>query len=110
MAALYCLVSVPFYWATANLGLFVMAVVDGLILIAFIVVASTVGKPLSFMNCYRIPNNVNINNAESAYQLVNSLAETVKSGGKLGLWTWASATKSNCLETKTIWGLSIALW
>lgn len=93
----------------ANLGLFVMAGFDGLLLIAFIIVSCTVGKPLSFINCYRIRNTTSINNADSAFDLVQNLVSTIKTG-KLDLWHWAAATRPICMESKAIWGLSITLW
>ena len=54
IATLYIMVSIGYYWSQANLGLLVMAGVDSLLLIAFIVCAVTLGKPMSFLNCYVI--------------------------------------------------------
>ena len=31
-------------------------------------------------------------------------------GDKLGLASWAGATKSNCFQVKAVWGMGIALW
>ncbi|OCL04508.1 hypothetical protein AOQ84DRAFT_116204 [Glonium stellatum] len=110
IATLYCLVSIAFYWSEANLGLFVMSGVDSLLLIAFIVVAVTVGKPLSFLNCYMIGAASKEVDAASAYAFTMSVSENLNTmGSKLGLGNWAGATKTNCFETKTVWGLSIAL-
>jgi hypothetical protein len=105
-------VSIGFYWAQANLGLLVMSGVDGLLLIAFIVVAVTVGKPLSFLNCYVIGKAASTAaEAQSAYAFTMSVAQNLNTmGSNLGLASWAGATKSNCFQSKTIWGLSIALW
>lgn len=110
IAALYCLLSIPFYWGPANVGLFVMTAIDSLLLLAFVVVAVTVGKPLSFLNCYMVKNTSATTDAVSAYNLVTSLSSRIEAGGKLNLSDWADATRANCFETKTIWGLSIALW
>jgi len=110
IATLYCLVSIAFYWSEANLGLFVMSGVDSLLLIAFIVVAVTVGKPLSFLNCYVIGSASQEVEAASAYAFTASVAENINTwGNKVALGSWAGATKANCFETKAIWGLSIAL-
>jgi hypothetical protein len=49
IAALYIMVSIGYYWSFANLGLLVMAAIDSLLLIAFIVCAVTLGKPMSFL-------------------------------------------------------------
>ncbi|OCK77758.1 hypothetical protein K432DRAFT_303473 [Lepidopterella palustris CBS 459.81] len=110
IATLYCLVSIAFYWSEANMGLFVMSGVDSLLLIAFIVVAVTVGKPLSFLNCAFIGNASKSVDEASAYAFAESVAQNLNVvGSKLGLGSWAGATKTNCYETKAIWGFSIAL-
>ncbi|KAF2458417.1 hypothetical protein BDY21DRAFT_363302 [Lineolata rhizophorae] len=110
IATLYSLVSIAFYWAEANLGLLVMAGVDGLLLIAFIVIAVTVGKPLSFLNCYAIGDSSASTTTTSTYAFVESVQENWNTmGSNLNLSNWAGATKANCFETKAMWGLSIAL-
>lgn len=110
LATLYCAVSIAFFWSEAYLGLFVMAGIDFLLLIAFIVVAVCLGKPVSFLNCYRLSNASNSQTAASAYTYVTSIASKLNvSGSQLSLASFAGATKANCFETKTIWGLSIAL-
>jgi hypothetical protein len=89
-----------------------MAGVDSLLLIAFIVVAVTVGKPLSFLNCYAIgkaPSKAA--EVQAAYAFTVSVKNNLNTdGSKLPMVFWAGATKSNCFQTKTVWGLSIALW
>lgn len=111
IATLYCIISIAFYWAEAQLGLFVMAGVDGLLLIAFIVVAVSLGKPLSFLNCAVVKSASSAVDAEAAYAFTMSVASNLnKTGSKLSLFSWVGATKANCYEAKAIWGLSIALW
>ncbi|KAF2119750.1 hypothetical protein BDV96DRAFT_352174 [Lophiotrema nucula] len=110
IATLYILVSIAFYWSEANLGLLVMSGVDSLLLIAFIVVAVTVGKPVSFLNCYVIGKTSKEVEASSAYAFTVSVANNInKMGDKLGLAAWAGTTKSNCFQVKAVWGLGIAL-
>lgn len=110
LAALYCLISIPFFYARANLGLFVMTGLDGAILLAFIVVSVVLGKPVSFLNCKNVANTDAAANASSASAFAESLASNLgKSGSTLGLHDWAGSTKMNCYETKAIWGLCIAL-
>lgn len=88
-----------------------MSGVDSLLLIAFIVVAVTVGKPLSFLNCYVIGKASKEVDAQSAYAFTTSVANNLNTfGSNLNLGNWAGATKANCFQTKTVWGLSIALW
>ncbi|KAF2708040.1 hypothetical protein K504DRAFT_534722 [Pleomassaria siparia CBS 279.74] len=110
IATLYVAVSIAFYWSQANLGLLVMAGVDSLLLIAFIVVAVTLGKPLSFLNCYVIGKTSDQVDAQSAYAFAMSVAQNLNTmGSNLPLGNWAGATRTNCFQSKTIWGLSIGL-
>jgi hypothetical protein len=110
IAALYIMVSIGYYWSFANLGLLVMAAIDSLLLIAFIVCAVTLGKPMSFLNCYVIDKASYEVDAASAYAFVQSTRQNLNTmGSGLDLSHWAGATKSNCFQAKTIMGLSIAL-
>ncbi|KXL49321.1 hypothetical protein M433DRAFT_72567 [Acidomyces richmondensis BFW] len=110
LAAFYCLITIPFFYARANLGLFVMAGMDAALLLAFVIVSVVLGKPLSFLNCMIVANTSAAANAQSASTFTQSLASNLgKSGSILGLEDWAGSTRVNCYETKTIWGLCIAL-
>jgi len=110
IATLYVAVSIAFYWSQANLGLLVMSGIDSLLLIAFIVVAVTLGKPLSFLNCYVIGKTSEQVDAQSAYAFAMSVAQNLNTmGSNLPLGNWAGATRTNCIQSKTIWGLSIGL-
>jgi hypothetical protein len=110
IAAFYSLISLPFFYSNANLGLLVMAVMDGLLLIGFIIVSVLLGKPVSYLDCMVIGDSNAAGSAQSAVQFAQSLASTFNnSDGTLMLSNWASATRMNCLETKAVWGLAIAL-
>ncbi|KAF2840892.1 hypothetical protein M501DRAFT_1010086 [Patellaria atrata CBS 101060] len=110
IATLYTLVSISFYWAQANLGLLVMAGLDGLILIAWIVVAVSLGKPLSYLNCYVIGDASAAADAQAAYAFAASITDNINVSGSKSQWELlASTTKTNCFESKAAWGLSIAL-
>jgi hypothetical protein len=88
------------------MGLFVMAGADALILLAFIVVSVVVGKPVSHVNCY----NLSLNKPNVGMNLVDILAQVSATGsGNMPLSVWNSVSKSNCFETKAIWGMAIAL-
>lgn len=88
-----------------------MSGIDSLLLIAWIVCAVTLGKPVSFLNCYVIGKASPSVDAESAYAFTMSVTQNLNTmGSYLQLGNWAGATKSNCFQTKTIWGLCIALW
>lgn len=110
IATLYIMVSVGYYWSQANLGLLVMAGVDSLLLIAFIVCAVTLGKPISYLNCYVIGKSSLEVDAQYAYAFVSSTSQNLnKSGSKLDLQHWAGVTRNNCFQAKTTWGMTIAL-
>ncbi|KAF2093828.1 hypothetical protein NA57DRAFT_27015, partial [Rhizodiscina lignyota] len=114
IATLYTLVSIAFYWATANLGLFVMTAVDSLLLIAFIVVAVDFGKPVSYLNCYTI-HTTSGDPLKYAFAVESSLKDAVSSSAGAGSMPFSffnlvtHTTQARCFETKAIWGLSIAL-
>ena len=110
LAALYCLISIPFFYARANLGLFIMAGLDSALLLAFVIVAVVLGRPLSFLNCANVANANAAADASSASAFTQSLTSNLgKSGSTLGLGNWAGSTRMNCYETKAIWGMCIAL-
>jgi len=103
LATLYTLVSISFYWASANIGLFVMAGVDFLIFIAFTVVSVSIGRPIASLNCYYPFQSF-------AGDILQDLQDNIgKPGSTLSLQAWSGMTKSNCFETKAIWGFCIAL-
>jgi hypothetical protein len=103
IATLYTIVSVAFYWSIANMGLFIMAGVDSLIMIAWIVISVVTGKPVSYLNCYHPGETTN------GHILVDILQNLNQDGSVLSLENWSGLNKSNCFETKTIWGFSIIL-
>ena len=78
----------------------VSTALDSLLLIAVIVVAVTVGKPLSYLNCAALPSS----GATSSF--LDSVGQNMS---KVNYWIWAGASKTTCFEMKAIWGLSIAL-
>lgn len=87
-----------------------MGGVDGLLLLAFVVVSVVLGKPISFLNCMNVANKDAAATASSASAFAQSLASNLgRSGSTLGLQNWAGSTRINCYETKAIWGLCIAL-
>ncbi|RMZ73025.1 membrane-associating domain-containing [Pyrenophora seminiperda CCB06] len=108
IAALYIIVSIGYFWSQANLGLLIMAGVDSLLLIAFIVCAVTLGKPVSFLNCYVIGKSSADIDAQYASAFVASTVENLnKSVSSLG--HWAGVTRGNCFQAKAVWGMAIAL-
>ena len=89
-----------------------MATIDSLLLIAFIVVAVSVGKPLSYLNCYLDRSDLaRTTDTSSAAVFIQSITDSIgRDGAKLSWEFWAGATQGNCMESKAIWGFSIALW
>lgn len=82
---------------------------DSLLLIAVIVVAVTVGKPLSYLDCQSIGQIAGTSSSAAAFNA--ALGDSLnKAGGKVDYGDWIGGTKATCLEMKSIWGLSIALW
>ncbi|CAC9889624.1 unnamed protein product [Aureobasidium pullulans] len=83
--------------------------IDSLLLLAFVVVSVTLGKPLSLLNCFAIAEVDGKIDATGVAYWLQSLVQNIKQGGSIGLYVWAGTTRINCLETKAIWGLCIAL-
>lgn len=111
IATLYIMLSVGYFYSHARLGLLVMAAVDSLLLIAFIVCAVTLGKPMAYLNCYVIGSASYAVDSASAYAFVAATTQNLNhAGSDLDMSHWAGATKSNCFQAKTVWGLSVALW
>lgn len=73
---------------------------DGICLIAVIVVACVLGKPVSYLSCPTLPNNGNTAN------FIHSLFRNLS---RKDTFEWADPDKATCFEIKAIWGLSISL-
>ncbi|KAI5467478.1 hypothetical protein BGZ63DRAFT_28350 [Mariannaea sp. PMI_226] len=101
IAVLYIVISYILYW-DHMLPLLIAAGADSFILIACIVVACTVGKPVSYLSCPRFPANGNTAN------FIHSLFENVYKH-KSNVYQWVDGDKASCYQIKAIWGLSIAL-
>ncbi|KAI9753431.1 MAG: hypothetical protein M1815_006224 [Lichina confinis] len=91
-----------------NLPFLLSTAVDGLLLIAVVVVAVTVGKPLSYVNCPKIGDRTG--NFSSVYHAALNMGQNLnKVGAKVDYFGWVGTTKSTCYQMKAVWGLSIAL-
>ncbi|KAK6583346.1 hypothetical protein PZA11_004422 [Diplocarpon coronariae] len=78
-----------------------ISVVNATLLIAVIIVAVTVGKPLSYLDCAALP--------ASGGNSLEFLTSVGKNMSKANYWVWAGANRTTCYEMKAVWGLSIAL-
>ncbi|KAI9680952.1 MAG: hypothetical protein M1829_001032 [Trizodia sp. TS-e1964] len=108
IAVLYCIVTYILYFDSI-LPLLVNAGADAAVLIALIVVAVTVGKPLSYVNCMAIdPDHVNVN---EAYDFTAKLSQNFNQvpNTMVDYTLWIGGSKATCMEMKAVWGLSITL-
>jgi hypothetical protein len=87
----------------------IIAVLDLLVLIALIVVAVIVGKPLSYLECSTLAE---LGDSDATiYAFASRLSSYIANiSGKIDYVAFIGASKAICIETKAIWGLSIALW
>jgi hypothetical protein len=83
--------------------------VDCAFLIALVVVAVVVGKPVSYLNCNILDDMSNT--SSSAYDFTSALGSSLtNNGGRIDYSKWIGTSKATCLEIKSIWGLTMALW
>lgn len=99
LATLYCFIT-TILLLSAYLSFILATAFDFLLLIAVIVVAVTVGKPLSYLDCVSLPA---LGDSKS---FLSSVGENI---GKVNYFVWAGASGTTCFEMKAVWGLSIAL-
>jgi len=104
---LYCAITLILY-LDGILPFLISTGIDSLFLIALVVVSVVVGKPLSYLNCQVLDE---ISNAtSSAFDFTSALGNSLNKDGRVDYAAWIGTSKSTCLEMKSIWGLSIALW
>lgn len=90
------------------LPLLFTAILDGMLLIASIVVAALIGKPLSMLNCAVLPAQTSTSLTTTNLSLpfpvrTTSIAKT------LSYFTFVAVDKPTCYEIKAVWGLAISL-
>ncbi|EAL84737.2 hypothetical protein V6Z96_008874 [Aspergillus fumigatus] len=107
IAVIYCVISFILFLDNI-LPFLASAIMDALVLVAVIVVAVIIGKPLSYLKCDVIGDLTG--DGSSAYAFATSLDNYLDHlGGKVDYKNWIAASRGVCLEAKSIWGLSIAL-
>ncbi|KAL8932377.1 MAG: hypothetical protein Q9211_006348 [Gyalolechia sp. 1 TL-2023] len=106
VAVLYCAITYILY-VDNILPFLINTGMDSMLLIALIVVAVVVGKPLSYLNCQVIGSS---SVSQSTYQLGLELKKAIsEEGTKVQYSNWIGASRATCYQMKAIWGLSIAL-
>jgi hypothetical protein len=106
IAVLYCVITVILFLDNI-LPFLISTILDSLFLIAVIVVAVVVGKPLSYLDCKVIGEMSGA--SSSAYAFTAALGNSLNKDGSIDYSNWIGTSKSTCMEMKSIWGLSIAL-
>ncbi|KAI9172184.1 ENTH domain-containing protein [Paramyrothecium foliicola] len=101
LATVYIVVTYILYWDSI-LPFLVATAADSLLLIAVIVVACVVGKPVSYLSCGAFPSKGNTAN------FIGSLFHNVKNSHD-NTFEWIDGDRNSCLQIKIVWGLSIAL-
>jgi len=86
-----------------------MALLDFLLLIAFVVVSVVLGKPLSTLSCPVILTDdpSSLLQISDAYDFTEALSSNANQYA--GFSAWAGATRGNCFYSKAAWGMCIAL-
>jgi hypothetical protein len=107
IAVLYCAITVILYLDNM-LPFLVSTIIDVLFIITLVVISIVVGKPLSYLDCRRLGELSN--SSSSAFDFTSALGNSLNKSGVVKYSQWIGTTKSTCLEMKSIWGLSIALW
>ncbi|KAK3952308.1 hypothetical protein QBC32DRAFT_212832 [Pseudoneurospora amorphoporcata] len=105
VAVIYVVISYILYY-DVMLPYLLSGILDGLLLIAFIVVVSILGKPLSELQCALMPKDPDANNFWTSVPFHIKSQETHDDGL---YFTFVHIDQPTCYETKAIWGLSIAL-
>lgn len=108
IAVIYCIITAILFFDDI-LPFLACAALDLLVLIGMVVVAVVMGKPLSYLHCSSLAELADTDATVYAFssRISGYLAQI---SGKIDYSAWIGASKAICLETKAIWGLSIALW
>ncbi|RJE20524.1 hypothetical protein PHISCL_07140 [Aspergillus sclerotialis] len=109
VAVIYCVIT-SILMIDNILPFLACAILDLLVLIALIVVAVIIGKPLSYLKCGSLHLPSDEDGDSSALAFTTHLKSYLnKAGEKIDYINWIGASKAVCLEGKAIWGLCIAL-
>jgi hypothetical protein len=108
-ACLYIAITYILYY-DGLLPLLISGGLDFLLLIATIVVAVTVGRPLSKLTCENLSQSGSPLTSSQVYVVTSSGSTTRNVLNKtVDYFTYVATDQPHCYEIKAIWGLSIAL-
>lgn len=108
IAALYVAISYILYW-DSMLPLLIATAADVALLVAVIVVAVVVGKPLSYLTCGDLPSNTDGSLPSFIASVGENILSTTDKDGTVRYYVWVGAARQTCYVIKAVWGLSIAL-
>ncbi|KAK8003062.1 hypothetical protein PG989_002781 [Apiospora arundinis] len=112
IAALYVAISYILYY-DGLLPLLISAGLDFFLMIATIVVAVTVGKPLSMLTCEVLPESTTSTLAASVTYVASTQTQGITYRNVLSkavnYFAFVAIDQPHCYEIKAVWGLSIAL-
>ncbi|KAI1327083.1 hypothetical protein F5Y16DRAFT_202517 [Xylariaceae sp. FL0255] len=108
ISTLYIAINYILYY-DGLLPLLISAGCDLALLIASIVVAVTIGKPLSMLNCSRLPQSSS--DTTTVVEVETIVSRSIESAAaKYAAYVALITTdQPHCYETKAIWGLAISL-
>ncbi|KAK4148901.1 hypothetical protein C8A00DRAFT_38513 [Chaetomidium leptoderma] len=106
-AVIYVVITYILYYDNM-LPLLATGILDSLLLIASIVVASLIGKPLSGLNCAGLPASSSLT-ATTFFVSTSSPIRASVITKTLSYFTFVTLDQPTCYEIKAVWGLSIAL-
>ncbi|KAH7326444.1 hypothetical protein B0I35DRAFT_508651 [Stachybotrys elegans] len=101
LATVYLVITYILYW-DSMLPFLLTTAADTAALVAVIVVACVLGRPVSYLNCRDFPSEGNTAN------FVNSLFHNVYHS-RNDVFMWVDADRGSCTEIKVVWGMSISL-
>lgn len=90
------------------LPLLVAGILDLVVLVAFIIVDATVGKPLSTLSCESLPE-AGAPAASSFFTFVTGYGYQTSATRYQGYLQLIAVDQPHCYEIKAVWGLGIAL-
>ncbi|KAK4183541.1 hypothetical protein QBC35DRAFT_518154 [Podospora australis] len=108
IAVLYVVISYILYYDNM-LPMLLTSGIDGLFLIACIVVAALLGKPLSSLSCASLPDTDSVLNLVLPLPSPIPVLPTVVITKTISLPSFVRLARATCYEMKAVWGLSITL-